>query len=315
MSAITGATTTTSLTELIYGEWISDFIGNYCENYKNPNQFFRPYNITNGSSTVSQPRWVSDVGTVPDDGAAVDTEFDAAEATDLVANELETTDETFSVVEYGLLREPSDTALEDANLASVQDIVSNAAGVILDAMNDDACSLFAGLSNSSGSTGVDLSIANVDDALYQLARRGAKGALVGILDNIQAEDFQNALQAASSNIAVYAGAADRMMAVSTDPMQGRNVEGYLLSYKGVEFYRQGLTDTANTGADVVGAIFVRGDIEAQKGYATFGKAARRPFRFAMQRDESARCTELVFTARWGCGEVFDSTGQKLVTDA
>jgi hypothetical protein len=82
----------------------------------------------------------------------------------------------------------------------------------MDAMNDDACALFASLSNSSGSTGVDLSIANVDDALYALARRGAMGELVGILDNIQAEDFQNALEAASTNMAVYAGAADRMMA-------------------------------------------------------------------------------------------------------
>ena len=158
-------------------------------------------------------------------------------------------------------------------------------------------------------------MANFDDALYQLARRGAKGELVAILDNIQVEDFQNALQAASSNIAVYAGAADRMMNVTADPMQGRNVEGYALTYKGVPIYRQGLTDTANTAADVVGAVFVRGDIPSQRGYATFGQASRRPFRVATQRDESARCTELVFTARWGCGEIFDKTGQKLVTDA
>jgi hypothetical protein len=141
------------------------------------------------------------------------------------------------------------------------------------------------------------------------------GELVGIFDNIQVEDFQNALQAASSNNAVYAGAADRMMAVSADPMQGRNVEGYALTYKGVPIYRQGLTDTANTAADVVGAIFVRGDLPAQRGMATYGQASRRPFRVATQRDESARCTELVFTARWGCGEIFDGTGQKLVTDA
>lgn len=313
--AITGATTTTSVTELIQSEFINDFIGNYLENYKNPSQFFLPINITNGSSTVSQTRWVSDVGTVPEDGAAVDTEFDATEATDLTANELETTQASFSVVEYGLLREPSDTAMEDATMLTIEQIVANAVGILMDAMNDDACALFAGLSNSSGSSGVDLSVANVNDALYQLARRGAKGELVGIFDNIQVEDFSNALEAASTNMAVYAGAADRLMNVSGDPNQGRNVEGYVLTYKGVPIYRQGLTDTANTGADVVGAIFVRGDIPAQQGYATFGQAYRRPFRVATQRDESARCTELVFTARWGCGEIFDATGQKLVTDA
>lgn len=313
--AITGATTTTSVTELIQSEFINDFIGNYLENYKNPSQFFLPVNINNGASTVSQTRWDSPVGTVPEDGAAVDTEFNATEATDLTATEMTTSDATFSVIEYGLLREPSDTALEDASLLSISDIVAQAVGVLMDAMNDDACALFAGLSQSSGSTGVDLSIANVNDALYALARRGAKGELVGVLDNIQVEDLMNALEASSSSQAVYAGTADRAMGASMSPDLGRNAEGFALRYKSVDFYRQGLTDTANTGADVVGAIFVRGDIPAQRGYATFGQASRRPFRVATQRDESARCTEIVFTARWGCGEIFDLTGQKLVTDS
>ena len=313
--AITGATTATSVTELIASEFISDFIQDYQQNYKNPRQFFLPINVTNGASTVAQPRWVSDVGTVPEDGTAVDTEFDATEATDLTANELETTESTFSVIEYGLLREPSDTALEDASMLTIADIVANAAGIIADAMNDDACALFAGLSQASGATTVNMSVANVNDAIYALARRGAKGTLVGIFDNIALEDFQGALEAGSSNIAVYAGAADRLMGVSGSPDHGRNVEGYALTYKGVDIYRQGLTDTANTGEDVVSAIFVRGDIPAQRGQATFGQASRREFRLETQRDASARCTELVFSARWGCGELLDLTGQKLVTDA
>jgi hypothetical protein len=312
---ITGATTTTSLTELINSEFINDFIGDYLGNFKNPTQFFLPININNGASTVSQPRWVSDVGTVPDDGAGVDTEFDATEATDLTANELETIDATFTVSEYGLLREPSDTALEDATIITIQDIVANAMGILMDAMNDDACALFASLSNSVGSTGVDCRVVDVNDAIYSLARRGAKGELVGIFDNVALEDFQTALEAASTNMAVYAGAVDRLHGVSSGAEQGRTVDGYTLTYKGVPLYRQGLTDTANTGADVVSAIFVRGDLPAQRGMATYGQASRRPFRLETQRDASARCTELVFSARWGCGEIFDGSGVKLVTDA
>jgi hypothetical protein len=309
--AITGATQTSSVTELIATEYINDFIGDYLGNYKNPTQFFLPISITNGASTVSQTRWDSPVGTVPDHSAGVDTEFNATEATDLTAVELTTSDATFSVVEYGLLREPSDTALEDATLLTVQDIVAQAVGIIADAMNSDACALFASLSNGSGSTGANLSIATVDAALYALAGRGAMGELVGILDNVAANDFQDALQAASTNLAIYAGAADRMMNVSVDSMQGRNVQGYVLSYKGVPFHRTGLCATANTAADTISAIFVRGDLPAQRGMATYGQAERRPFRVATQRDESARCTELVFSARWGCGEIFDGTGQKL----
>ena len=313
--AITGATTATSLTELVNSEFINDFIADCLGNFKNPSQFFLPINITNGSPTVSQARWVSDVGTVPEDGAAVDTEFDATEATDLTANELETTESGFSVVEYGLLREPSDTALEDATIITIQDIVANATAILMDAMNDDACALFAALSASVGTSGTDCRVSDVNDALYNLARRGVRGELVAIFDNVALEDFQTALEAGSTNIAVYAGAADRMMAASASADGGRNVEGYALSYKGVPFYRQGLTDTANTAADVVSAIFVRGDIPAQRAQATFGQAARRPIRLETQRDASARCTELVFSARWGCGAINGQTGVKVVTDA
>lgn len=313
--AITGATTATSLTELINSEYINEFIADYLGNFKNPSQFFLPINITNGASTVSQPRWVSDVGTVPEDGTAVDTEFNATEATDLTANELETTDSTFSVIEYGLLRQPSDTALEDATLITVQDIVANAMGILMDAMNDDACALFASLSASVGTSGTDCRVSDVNDGLYNLARRGVKGDLVAIFDNVAMEDFQTALEAASSNLAVYAGAVDRLQNVQGSPDGGRNADGYRFHFKGVPFYAQGLTDTANTGADVVSAIFVRGDIPAQRTMATFGQASRRPFTLESQRAAESRTTKMVFTARWGCGAINGQTGVKVVTDA
>jgi hypothetical protein len=313
--AITGATTATSVTELIHSEHISDFIADSLGNFKNPTQFFLPINISNGSSTVSQARWVSDVGTVPEDGAAVDTEFNATEATDLVANELETTDSTFSVSEYGLLRQPSWTAMEDATLLTVEDITANALSILMDAMNDDACALFAGLSASVGTSGTDCRVSDVNDGIYNLARRGVKGELVAIFDNVALEDFQTALEASSSNLASYAGAADRLMGVSGDAAQGRTVDGYTLSYKGIPFYRQGLTDTANTAADVVSAIFVRGDLPAQRTMATFGQASRRPISIATQDAVESRTTKLVYHARWGCGAINGQTGVKVVTDA
>lgn len=312
---ISGATTTTSLTELIQTEFINNFIADYLGNYKNPSQFFLPINITNGSSTVSQPRWVSDVGTVPDAGAGVDTEFDATQATDLTANELETTDSTFSVVEYGLLRQPSDTALEDATILTVADIVSNASGILMDAMNDDGCALFASFTTGKGSTGVDCRVSDVDSVLYDLAARGVMGELVGVFDNQALQDFQTAIEAGSTNMAVYAGAVDRIQNVSVDPNQGRRVDGFAMRYKGMDIYRQGLTDTANTGSDVVSGIFVRGDIPAQRGMAAIGQASRRQFTIETQRAAESRTTKIVFSARWGCGLLDAAKGDKLVTDA
>jgi hypothetical protein len=303
------------VTELIASEHINDFIADYLGNFKNPSQFFLPINITNGSPTVSQPRWVSDVGTVPEDGAAVDTEFDATEATDLTANELETTDSTFNIAEYGLLRQPSWTALEDATMLTTQDIIANAVGILMDAMNDDACALFAAVSASVGTSGTDCRVSDVNDGLYNLARRGVKGQVVAVFDNVALEDFQTALEAGSTNIAVYAGAADRLMGVSSGADQGRTVDGYTLTYKACDFYRQGLTDTANTAADVVSCIFVRGDIPAQRGSAAFGQSYRRPITLDTQPAIESRTTKMVAHARWGCGGINTQNAVKVVTDA
>lgn len=312
-----GETTKTTLAELTYGEWISPYIQSYAGQYKNPSQFLAKWDPQNGSSTVSVPAWVSDQGTPNDDGAAVDTEFDTTEAAEIDATELETEDATFSIAEYGMRRDPTDTVIEDAISAEaiVSHIAADGASTLMASANDDVCALFAAFTGQSGSTGVDLSIATMSDALYDLAERGAKGTLVGILDHEQARNFLDALEATSTSLAVYAGAVDRSHAAQFSPDQGRNDEGFVIRWKGCDFYRQGMTDTANAGADVVGAIFVRGDEEANRPYAAIGQGSRREFRLEPQRDASKRTTEMVMTMRWGAGITRNNNGQELLSDA
>lgn len=310
-------TTLTTLTELVYAEWINPFILSYAANYKNPSQFLLRMDPLNGSSTVSAPRWVSDEGDVNDEGAAVDTEYDATEATDLANTALETLDSTFSISEYGLMRTVTDHVVESATSAAavLQSLVPQSTSILMAAGNQTACATFAGFTNQSGDTSSDpLTIAFVDDAIYDLAERGVTGELVGILHHDQVRDFMNGLQATNSSQAVYAGTADRQMATSTSPDQGRNAEGFAIRYKGVDFYRNGLCATSNTGANVVGAIFARGDIPAQADMAAIGQGSLRDFRVETQRDASLRATEFVFTMRWGCGIVNDAHGQEVISD-
>ncbi len=313
--AITGATVLSSVAELIQTEYINTFVADACGNYKNPSQFLLPIQVNNGANTVSQTRWDSAVGTVPEDGAAVDTEFDAVEATELTAIEMTTADSTFTIAEYGLLREPSDTVMEDATLLTFNAIISQAVDIMMAAMNDDVCALFASFSASAGTSGVNCRVADVDDALYDLNRRGVRGEAVGVFDIQARDDFMGALQEVSTNAAAFASTADRLMGVSAPADGGRNAEGLFLRYKNTDFYQQQLCDTANSAADVVSAIFVRGDIPSQQTTAALGKAEKRPFTLKVGRNEPARCTELVFTARWGCGIINNQMGCKLVTDA
>ena len=315
--AESNSTNLTTLTELVPSEWINNFVLSYAENYRNPNQFLLRMDPMNGSTTVSAQRWVSDQGDVNDEGAAVDTEYDAVETTTLSNTALETLDETFSIAEYGLMREVTDAVVESAQSAQaiLQFIIPDAASILMAAANHTACALFSSFTGQSGDTSDDpLTIAFVDDALYDLAERGVQGELVGVLHHDQVRDFMNALQATSSAMAVYAGSADRQMATSFDGQQGRNAEGFVLRYKGCDFYRNGLCSTANTDANVVGAIFTRGDIPSQASYAAIGQAYLREFRVEAERDAAARTTKFVTTMRWGCGIINNTMGQEVISD-
>lgn len=310
-------TTTTTLTETVYAEFITPMIQDYAGHYANPTQMAFQYQSGNGSATVSVPRWDSDEGSPNDDGAGVDTEFNATEATDLANRSMATSESNFSAAEYGLMRTVTDTALEDSIASGMlfNQIMMKAASTLTAAKNDDMCALFTSLSNSSGSTGADLTVATVDDALYDLAERTIVGSLVGILDNEAIRNFQDNLQSVGANAVVYPAAASALMGLSVAPAQGRNPQGLTLNYKGVDFYRNDLTDLINASADVCSAIFVRGDDPSNQPSATFGQVVKRPFRLGMQRDESLRATELVFSERWGVGETRDDSGQKIVSDA
>jgi hypothetical protein len=269
-------TTLTTLTELVHAEWINPFILSYAANYKNPSQFLLRMDPQNGSTTVSAPRWVSDEGDVNDEGAAVDGEYDATEATDLGNTALETLDETFSISEYGIMRTVTDHVVESAQSAQavLQSLAPQSASILMAAGNQTACALFSSFTNQSGDTSADpLTIAFIDDAVYDLAERGVIGELVGILHHDQVRHFSDAIQATSTSVATYGETAGRQMAHSASPDQGRNVEGFAFRYKGVDYYRNGLCATANTAANVIGAVFARGDIPAQADMAAIGQGS------------------------------------------
>lgn len=317
--ATAGATSTTSITETIYGEWISPVMQSYARHYNNPTQFFASWQPTNGSATISVPRPITDAGvpSLTEGGAATDTEYDAVEATALTALEFETEqDSSFNVNEYGIERKISYTSMEDTTAEGLMETILGMSAVIIQtAKNDDGCALFPSFTNLTGTTTADLTIANIDDALYALSDRGIMGTLVGVLHGQQVRDFSNAIQASSTSQATYAGAAETTMGYSADAQQGRNVAGFAFTYKGVSFYKQNLCDTQNTGADVCGAIFVRGDEEANRPMAALGQAAKRGYTIESFRSISDRIVQFVSTERWGCGITLNTAGQEVTTDA
>ncbi len=310
-------TTTTTLTEIVNSEWIRPVFQDYSHEFVNATRFCLKQSLVGkGTSTWAQPVPVSDMGTVGDGGAGVDAEYNATEATALSNIQLDLGEATISTSELGIRREISDTALEDIvdGFAMVQFIVRDAARILMTALEDDVIALFGSASNTTGATGVNLSVANVNDAIGALRNRGirAPGGLVAVLSDTQMGDFEDALEATGTSWAVYPGTADKLMGAERNPDNGLT-DGRVLRYKNVDFYQSGLVDTANTGADDAGAMFV--PAMGNEGFEALGLAESRPFTSETERNAASRTTLVVCTLRAGAGILKQDSLEGIVTDA
>lgn len=311
-------TTTTTLNDVVYGYIIEPTFLDYAHDWVVLTPFMRRYSLVGKPSNVLQvPRFATDMGTVGDGGSGVDTEFDATEGTDLSTNTTQDTDSVqFTVAEYGLVRKITDNVKEDSILGSDMSMyIADAARILQTAVEDSACALPAGLSNSVGTTTADLTIAQAVAAADKIRERGCRApqGVTYLLDDQQYADLRDACIATGSSWAVFPQVAAGMLDVQKDPINGMG-NGRVMSFRGFDVYASGLTDTANTGEDVVGACFVHTG-PGNDAFATFAIVDKRPFRIETERDATLRADELVFTTRVAVGEATDASGTKIVTDA
>lgn len=292
-------TTTTTLTELVNAEFINPAILEYAIDYVVAAPFVNALDLRGKATKVgSFPKWVLD--------SAADV---SAETDDITTTtELETTDVQITAAEIGLRRDITDAALEETIIGSqlFDFIAVDAARLAAVALDDDICALFAGLNGGTavGTSTADLTIANMVQAQATVRQGKMRGRLVYILDDQQALDLQAAAAAGTGTI---------LGSFISLAMDGTTESGYLGTFMGADVWTTGLCDTANTGANVVGACFIRGDTHPLA--AAFGMVMTRDVRLASERDESARSTSVVMTAKWGVGEISDASGVPIVTDA
>jgi hypothetical protein len=310
--------TGTTITHIINSEAIEPAFQDYVHDWIVALKFYKAFLLAGKSTaTVAVPSLTSQMGTVSDGGGSVDTEFDATDGTDLENTALALSQQTIATSEMGIMREITDTALADVvmgfDLISV--IVNDNARILATALEDDAVALFGSLANAVGTDGNDLTLANLDSAIVGIAKGGVRApdGLVGVLDDEQEENFTAAIRTTGSTNVVYDATADRFMAIERDLNNGLT-DGRFAVYKNVNLYRSGLTDTNSSGASVMGAVFVP-DTPANTRMACFGVAWSHMPRFALERNESKRSTEIITTQRAGVGELLDAAGRLVQTDA
>jgi len=282
---------------------------------------FREFSIigkpTNAIKIPTQTSWW---GTPDDDGAGVDTEFNATEGTALGNTEAASGVVTITAAEYGVASAITDNVGEDSVLDGLEMLNFVTGPMILAlglALDDDGFALLASLSNSVGTTNTDLSIAQMIAAQQGLRVRGANAdAVAYVLDNKQALDIETALMAGNSAASIFALSADRVIGYAPTADHGMGASRHVMNFRGVPVLTSGLTDTANAAVDVVGACFCpTSAYNDATGATTFAYAWKRLPRFEMQRQAKGRATDLVMTMRAGVAELQDGSGTKIVTNA
>jgi len=312
--------TTTAANDIVPTEATTQAFLDYAHDVAVATPLFRYWSdllAPGAGATLRVPNLSGTVPTADDAGAWGDTEFDATEGTSLANSALSTGSVSVTVGEYGLMHTVTDNIGEDSSIAGqfMAQMVMNAARVIQGAIEVDACALFAGLSNSVGSSGVNITIAQAVSMLDGIRNRGfhPMDGLAFVFDNQTWGDLRDLLIATSTSMAVYAAAADRFLGAAPAGDQGLSA-GLVGSFLGMNAWVTGQTPTANAAADVVSAAFVPSS-PGNDSVATFGFADKRPLRLETMRHPEGRGEKFVFSRRCGVFESLDGSGTKAVTDA
>jgi hypothetical protein len=116
-------------------------------------------------------------------------------------------------------------------------------------MTDLLCNLFSSLTNSVGSTGVDLDVDTIYDGLFQLNSENASGPYTAVLHNSQMNDFRQSLRSETGAL--------QFREATAEALQTRG-PGFQGEFMGIRFYQSDSVIKINSDADYAGAMFVDG---------------------------------------------------------
>jgi hypothetical protein len=255
-----------------------------------------------GSKTMNFPRW------------AAATAAAVAENGDLGQTALSTDQAAALTVSEVGINLPVSRLAQKVNPGQIDlNALGRQAGfAVADKMETDIAATFANAGSSVGVSGADLTLDDIDDAIYALDAANAPIGNPGdstlppslvqvqcVLHTIQMKDLRKALR-----VADLAFIPPEQMAIVN--AAGMTPGGLTGEYLSVTFWRTTVVATANAGADRCGAMFVPAGI----GLLTLG-----PPETDFDKDGSARVTEVIVTATYGTGVVATDYVVKIVTDA
>jgi hypothetical protein len=286
-------TTITTLTEIVNAEMIIPRIMDYAIDAMVATSLCRMEDLSGAHSKVASfPIFEKD------------TAVAVAEAASLSNNDFTTADTQVTAGQVGILREITKMAAMTNVLGPVGigDAIARDGGMLCaEVAENDTVALFPSITASVGATGVDLSVANMIEAIGKFRTAKSRGVPVFVLDDQQMVDLSTAVAAATGTVWA-SGNGQSILNSSTTGIAGQ--------FLGSEVRWTGLTDTANAGADVVGALLNTGVPEATIGFVWLWAPT-----LDTDKDIAKVSTKYAITTAYGVGLINDGSGVKLVTDA
>ena len=217
------------------------------------------------------------------------------EATDLTNTAISTSGATLTIGEVGIMT----TVTDLARVASASNVVADVGNLfgtaVATKMDKDLTALFSGFSATVGGTSTTLTAALVAQAIMKLRGLGIPMADVAVVLNPDvAYDFVANL----TNTFANPNAGNLQNEAMLNGMVGR--------FMGVPIYITANVVNNGTAGDYVGAVFHRDAL---------GIAMLQDIKLEAQRDASLRADELVATAVYGVGELYDAYGVGIVADS
>lgn len=240
------------------------------------------YNLGIGSGkTVTVPRY------------PIVTAAGVNEGTDLTNTAVSTDSAILTVSEVGIMTTVTDLAVKSASSNVIADVGRLFGDAIARKLDQDLTALFAGFSTALGDGTTAITAADIFKAVAKLRAASVPGdQLFAVVNPLIAYDLKAALTNTYAN--PNAGLLQNE-AMAT---------GYIGMLAGVPVFES--ANVAHTDGDSVGAVFHRDAL---------GLALMQDISIEAQRDASLRATELVATAVYGVGELYDAYGIKLNFDS
>ena len=221
-----------------------------------------------------------------------------AEGTDLSNTAVSTGGATLTVSEVGLMPTVTDLALRTSSSNVIADVGKLFGEAIASRIDKDLTALFGSFSTGVGAADQTITVNKIFEAVANLRKNGVPATdLACVLHPLVAYDLKAAI-----GTQAFAGGD-----LQTEALRS----GYVGTLAGVPIFESSnMTDASDndpgTTGDYKGGLFHRDAL---------GLAMMQDIQIEQQRDASLRATELVATAVYGKGEIFDSYGIEMEFDS